>query len=172
MALMIGGLGGCSILGSALNPPEVVSNVDLAKYVGTWYEIARYPTSFQSDCVNSTAEYTAKDDGTVGVVNTCLGADGSVISTIEGSARIPDPATSAKLVVTFPSVPVPAGYWVVDLDPEYKYAVVSGPFRLTLFILSRTPTLEPSTLEGILGRLVDQGYDPAKLIYDKPVIVP
>ncbi|MGB9623607.1 MAG: lipocalin family protein [Phycisphaerae bacterium] len=157
----------------ALYPPlDVVESVDLRQYAGKWYEIARYPTFFQTACVSSTAEYTARTDGTIGVLNTCLAADGSVVSTIEGSARVVDPTTNARLVVTFPGVPFPGDYWIIDLGPDYEYAVVSDPLRLTLFILSRTPALDQATLDGILSRLVDKGYDPARLVYDAPVAVP
>jgi apolipoprotein D and lipocalin family protein len=166
------GLGSILVIGAALQPPAVVPYVDLTRYVGFWYEIARYPTSFQADCASSRANYTALPDGTIGVLNTCLAADGTVVSTIEGSASVADPTTNAKLTVSFPGVPFPAPYWIIDLDPNYQYAVVSDPVRLTLFILSRTPTLAPATLDGILSRLVDQGYDPARLVYDTPVTVP
>ncbi len=170
LSLAIGGC--CGLIGSVLQPPEVVPFVDLGRYVGKWYEIARYPTSFQADCASSTADYTARPDGSIGVLNTCLAADGSLVSTIEGSATVADPTTNAKLTVTFPSVPFPAPYWIIDLGQDYDYAVVSDPFRQTLFILSRTPTLDQPTLDGILGRLVEQGYDPARLFYDTPVTVP
>ena len=157
----------------AFSPPlDVVESVDLTQYAGKWYEIARYPTFFQAACVSSTADYAARTDGTIGVLNTCLAADGSLVSTIEGSARVVDPTTNAKLVVTFPGVPFPGDYWIIDLGPNYEYAVVSDPLRLTLFILSRTPTLDQATLDGILSRLVGQGYDPARLVYDTPVAVP
>ena len=170
LALAVGGC--CCVAHCLFQPPTVVPYVDLTRYVGKWYEIARYPTSFQADCASSTADYTAQPDGTIGVFNTCLAADGSVVSTIEGSASVVDPTTNAKLTVTFPSVPFPADYWIIDLGQEYEYAVVSDPLRLTLFILSRTPTLDQPTLDGILSRLVDQGYDPARLFYDTPVTVP
>jgi len=166
------GIGSFLAIGAALQAPSVVPYVDLTRYVGFWYEIAHYPTSFQADCSSSTADYTARPDGTIGVLNTCLAADGSVVSTIEGSANVADPTTNAKLTVTFPGVPFPAPYWIIDLGPDYEYAVVSDPIRLTLFILSRTPTLDQATLDGILSRLVDQGYDPARLVYDTPVTVP
>ena len=167
LALTVGGC--CGVCVSLLQPPTVVSYVDLTRYVGRWYEIARYPTSFQADCVSSTADYTARPDGTIGVFNTCLAADGSVVSTIEGSASVVDPKTNAKLTVTFPGVPFPADYWIIDLGQDYEYAVVSDPLRLTLFILSRTPTLDQPALDAILSRLGDQGYDPARLIYDTPL---
>lgn len=173
LGLMLAALGGgCGIIGSVLNPPTVVSTVDLTQYVGKWYEIARYPTSFEANCGSATAEYTVEPDGTIKVFNTCLATDGTVVSTITGSAKVVDKTTNAKLVVTFPNVPIPAPYWIIDLDPNYQYAAVSDPFRLTLFILSRTPTLDSATLDGILTRLADQGYDQTKLFYDAPVAAP
>ena len=155
--------------GAFYPPLDVVESVDLTRYTGKWYEIARYPTFFQADCVSSTAEYTARDNGTIGVFNTCLAADGTTVSTIEGVAEVVDPSTNAKLVVSFPNVPIPGSYWIIDLDAAYQYAVVGDPYRSTLFILSRTPTLDQTTLDGILNRLPSQGYDPERLIYDAPV---
>lgn len=163
---------GCGVIGSLLDPPNVVSSVDLTRYVGKWYEIARYPTPFQEGCASSTADYAAKPDGTINVFNTCLGTDGSIVSTIEGTATVVDSTTNAKLTVTFPGVPFPGGYWIIDLGADYEYAVVGDPARFTLFILSRTPTLEQSVLDGILSRLPAQGYDPERLIYDVPVQTP
>jgi apolipoprotein D and lipocalin family protein len=155
---------------AALFPPlDVVESVDLTQYTGKWYEIARYPTFFQAACVSSTAEYTARADGKIGVFNTCLAADGSTVSTIEGVAEVVDPSTNAKLVVSFPNVPIPGPYWIIYLDAAYQYAVVGDPYRSTLFILSRTPTLDQTTLDSILNRLPSQGYDPGRLIYDAPV---
>ena len=170
LALMVGGC--CGIICSVVHPPVVVAHVDLARYVGKWYEIARYPTPFQSGCASSTADYTANEDGTIGVFNTCLAADGSVVSTIEGSARVIDSSTNAKLKVAFPTVPFPADYWIIQLGENYEYAVVGEPARSNLFILSRTPTLDQDTLNAILAQPTDQGYDPARLIYDTPIAVP
>lgn len=158
--------------GAFYPPLDVVQSVDLTRYAGKWYEIARYPTFFQAACASSTAEYTARDDGTIGVFNTCLAADGTTVSTIEGVAEVVDPSSNAKLVVSFPGVPFPGSYWIVDLDAAYQYAVVGDPFRATLFILSRTPTLDQTTLDGILNRLPAQGYDPGRLVYDVPVNTP
>lgn len=163
---------GCAPLVSVLEPPTVVPAVDLNRYLGKWYEIAHYPTFFQAGCDSSVAEYSLRDDGAINVFNSCLAADGAVISTITGTATVVDSTTNAKLVVRFPSAPFPGPYWIIDLGENYEYAVVGDPARLTLFILSRTPTLDQTTLDGILSRLLDQGYDPARLIYDTPVVVP
>jgi apolipoprotein D and lipocalin family protein len=160
---------GCGPVASVLDPPVVVAQVDLNRYLGKWYEIAHYPTFFQAGCASSIAEYSLNEDGTVGVFNSCLAGDGSIVDTIQGSARVIDPVTNAKLVVSFPVAPFPGPYWIIDLGEGYEYAVVGDPTRLSLFILSRTPTLDQDVLDGILSRLVEQGYDPSRLIYDTPV---
>lgn len=172
LALVLAASTGCAPIASVLDPPVVVQSVDLDRYLGTWYEIAHYPTFFQGGCASSVAEYSLRDDGTIRVFNRCLDADGNQVDSIEGTARVVDPATNAKLVVTFPSAPFPGPYWIIDLDENYTYAVVSDPARLTLFILSRAPTLDSATLDGILDRLVTQGFEPDRLIYDAPVVVP
>ena len=164
---------GCGMgLLDASNPLETVEYVNVERYAGKWYEIGRYPNFFQSDCASSTAEYTANLDGTIGVFNTCLDADGSVNSTIQGTARVADSSTNAKLKVTFPGIPFSADYWIIQLGANYEYAVVGEPTRTNLFILSRTPTLDDETLNAILTELVNRGYDPARLIYDKVVAAP
>ena len=165
-------LTGCGVPIGGGAPLEVVERVDVERYTGKWYEIARYPNWFQSSCASSTADYAANDDGTIRVFNTCLAADGGVNSTIQGTARVADPSTNAKLKVTFPGIPFPADYWIVQLGANYEYAVVGEPTRTNLFILSRTPTLDEDTLNAILTELVNQGYDPARLIYDKVLAVP
>jgi apolipoprotein D and lipocalin family protein len=167
--LILTPLAGCALVGSVLDPPSVVPAVDLDRYTGKWYEIARYPTFFQADCAGATAEYTARPDGSIGVFNTCLAADGSIVSTIEGTATVTDPTTNAKLAVRFPIAPFPGPYWIIELGPDYDYAVVGDPTRNSLFILSRTPTLDPAVLDGILSRLPGHGYDPEQLIYDSYV---
>ena len=173
VATSLSSLCGCgSLLEAVLPPLDTVSNVDLNRYTGKWYEIAHYPTFFQAGCASSTAEYTANADGSIGVFNTCLAADGSVNSTIQGTARVVDTTTNAKLKVTFPGIPFEGNYWIIQLGEDYEYAVVGEPTRSTLFILSRTPTLDQGTLDAILAELPDQGYDPEALIYDTPVTAP
>ncbi|HRX84109.1 MAG TPA: lipocalin family protein [Phycisphaerae bacterium] len=164
---------GCGFIGADNQPPlDTVARVEVDRYTGKWYEIAHYPNWFQASCASSTAEYTANADGTIEVFNTCLAADGSEVSTIRGTARVVDPATNAKLTVSFPFIPFPGDYWIIQLGDDYEYAVVGEPRRSTLFILSRTPTLDADTLDGILTRLTEQGYDPERLVYDTPVMVP
>ena len=163
-ALVLGGIaaavGGCGI---GLAPLEVVDNVDLEQYAGRWYEIARYPNSFERNCVGVTADYSLRDDGKVGVVNTCYESslDGDV-RTIEGTARVADPSTNAKLKVRF-FLFFDGDYWITELGDNYEYAVVGEPSRRFLWILSRTPQMDQELYEGILERLPDKGYDPSQL---------
>ncbi len=144
-------------------PLQTVERVDLKRYAGTWYEIATIPMSFQKGCTGVTATYTLRSDGDVDVVNTCRKerVDGE-LKTAKGKAWSVDPS-NAKLEVRF-FWPFHGSYWVIDLDPDYGWAVVGHPSREYLWILSRTPTMDPAVYDGILGRLRAQGYDTGKLV--------
>lgn len=143
---------------------RVVSSVDLQKYTGVWYEIARYPHRFQKDCYGSTATYTLRDDGKIQVLNECRkgGPDGERI-TAEGTARVVDNATNAKLKVSF-LWPFSGDYWIIDLGEQYEFAVIGHPKRKYLWILSRTKEMKDDVYTGILERLEKQQYDTIKLI--------
>jgi apolipoprotein D and lipocalin family protein len=158
-AAMIG-LGGC---GAVYPPLDTVDNVELGRYTGRWYEIARYPNSFETGCMGVTADYALREDGRISVVNTCVegSLDGNV-RLIEGVARVVDRTTNAKLAVTF-FPPFEGDYWILELGEDYEYAVVGDPSRRFLWILSREPTLDEVLYEDILGRLPEKGYDPDRL---------
>lgn len=148
--------------------PQTVPYVDLTRYVGLWYEIASYEVFFNRGLVGVTAEYALLPNGKISVKNRGFqdSLDGPEDS-IEGTARVVDSLTNAKLAVRF-NQPFGAlfegDYWIVDLDTEnYDWAVVSDPTRFTLFILSRTPQLDDETLQPILERLAEQGFDLDKL---------
>jgi apolipoprotein D and lipocalin family protein len=165
---------GCAGSSKADEPSPVtpVENVDLQRYAGKWYEIARLPNKFQRKCEsNTTAEYSLLPDGKIRVVNSCRKADGTYTEA-EGIARKEDPdGTNARLKVRFaPSwlgwLPFVWGtYWVIDLASDYSYAVVGEPSRKYLWILSRTPEMSEDIREPILARLKTMGYDTEKLIY-------
>ncbi len=166
--VLTGGLGllpaGCNY--EAFFPPlPVAESVNLDRFVGRWYEIAKYPNFFQQQCYGATtAEYALRPDGSVSVVNTCReGSLDGPESRIEGYATVSDPATNAKLTVVF-FPPFGAPYWIIDLDEDYQWAVVGEPSRSTLWILSRTPTLDAAVYDDILSRLPDKGYDPTRLV--------
>lgn len=137
---------------------DAVPDVELERYLGTWYEIASYPQRFQEGCTSTTATYTLRSDGEINVLNKCRkgGLDGPE-DVAEGRARVVDRTTNAKLEVSFFG-PFWGDYWIIDLGPDYEYAVVGHPSRDYLWILSRTPTLDETTYDGILSRLEQKGY--------------
>ncbi len=154
------GIAGCAH--APAGPPlRTVDRVDLARYAGTWYEIAAIPQRFQKGCVATTATYTLRPDGEVDVLNRCRRdrLDGEERSA-KGRAWVVDPAAQAKLKVSF-FWPFRGDYWIVDLDPDYRWAVVGHPDRTYGWILSRTPRLDEPVVAGILERLRAQGYDTA-----------
>lgn len=149
--------------------PAVVPHVDIKRYAGRWYEVARMPMFFQRHCAgNTTAEYTPLPSGELKVLNQC-DADNSMDPLVaEGRARVEDTATNAKLRVTFAHFfggwryLFGGDYWVIDLDPAYQWAVVGHPSHRYGWILSRRPGLPLETLRKITERLEVQGYDPCK----------
>ncbi|MBN1336844.1 MAG: lipocalin family protein [Deltaproteobacteria bacterium] len=142
---------------------EVVPYVDVQRYIGTWYEIAAIPQSFQRGCTASTATYTLQDDGTLKVLNQCRkgGLDGKV-KVANGRAWIVDPSTNAKLKVSF-FWPFSGDYWIIDLAPDYTWAVVGHPSRDYLWILARQPRMDPTLYQTLLGRLGGVGYDTGRV---------
>lgn len=150
-------------------PVKTISSLDVQRYLGAWYEIAKYPNWFQRKCAGNTkAVYSARSDGTLKVLNSCVNADGQV-SEAEGAARQIGAKDSPKLEVRFAPVwlsfiPMVWGdYWVIDLDPQYQVAVVSDPRREYLWILSRTPQLDKKVYEDTLVRIQAQQFDVRKL---------
>jgi apolipoprotein D and lipocalin family protein len=139
--------------------PEVVSQLDVNRYLGKWYEVASTKPFFQANCVCVTAEYDLLPDGDIAVTNTCRkGSPDGEVDIAEGTASATN--NSAKLNVSFGGFSLPfANYWVVDLAEDYSYAVVSTPFRQPIWILSRTPKLDPMVLEGIYTRLDEGGFN-------------
>ena len=150
-------------------PVKTIPSLDVPRYLGTWYEIAKFPNWFQKKCVSNTqAVYSLRPDGNLKVLNSCKQADGA-ISQAEGLARQIGAKDSPKLEVRFAPawlafLPMVWGdYWVIDLDPQYQVAVVSDPKREYLWILSRTPNMDKRTYEELLSRLQAQQFDIRKL---------
>jgi apolipoprotein D and lipocalin family protein len=149
----------------AQTPVASVPQVDLARYVGKWHEIASFPMFFQRKCVgNTTAEYARNSDGSVAVTNRCDTADGSTQA--QGKATVVDGTGNAQLKVSF-FWPFRADYWVIGLDPDYRWAVVGNPNRNYLWVLSRTPTLPPELLDAALLSAKTQGFDLSQLKYTR-----
>ena len=148
---------------SQTSPPKTVKHVDLKKYVGLWYEIARMPNSFQDHCVKGViAKYTLNEDGEIYVVNSCINEDGEV-DDADGIVRVVDTKTNAKLEVSFVSFlgwrPFWGDYWIIGLDENYQWAIVGTPDREYGWVLSRTTHIDQKTLDEIYMILKDQGYN-------------
>ena len=149
---------------------STVASVDLSRYAGTWYEIARLPMWFQRHCVYSKAIYSSRPDGLVGVHNECVTESGG-IEQAEGVATVVDPKTNARLAVVFDNwfarlfgSSRDGNYWILDLDPEYRTAMVGTPDRRYLWILSRTPQLKDSIYQRLVERARQLGYPVSDLI--------
>lgn len=145
-------------------PPATVDWVDLDRYQGLWYEVARIPNRFQDHCVASTtARYRLRPDGRLSVLNRCLTGNGDW-DQAQGIARVIDPTSNARLEVSFVSLLgwqlFWGDYWILELAPDYSHAVIGTPERDYGWILSRTPHLSASTRAAIDQRLREQGYDP------------
>jgi apolipoprotein D and lipocalin family protein len=146
-----------------------IAALDVPRYMGTWYEIAKFPNRFQAKCVaNTRARYLAQTDGSVQVLNSCITADGSTIDAL-GLAKQVGAATSPKLEVRFAPawlswLPMVWGdYWVIDLDADYQLAAVSDAKREYLWVLSRTPQTNAKAYDALLERLKAQHFDVKKL---------
>ncbi len=150
-----------------------VPSVDLKRYLGKWYEIARFPNSFQKKCIaNATAEYRARADGDIDVINRCK-VEGGVLDQADGLARVLKGSAggnNAKLQVRFAPAwlawfPLVWGdYWIIDLDPDYAIATVGTPSRDYLWILSRKPALSTAEYEAAVNNATKQGFDTSKLV--------
>ena len=139
-----------------------VSRVDLSRYAGIWFEIAKIPNRFQKQCARDTlAQYTLRPDGRIDVVNQCIKRNGSV-DQARGIAKVVDAETGAKLKVSLVSLlgwrPFWGDYWIVGLDPNYRWAVVGAPNRKYGWILARSKTLDANSLETIGAIIERNGY--------------
>lgn len=144
-----------------------VSMVDLERYQGRWYEIARLPNRFEKNCEGVTADYTLKEDGGISVINTCRkGATDGPANAAKGRARIVDTATNAKLKVSFFG-PFWGDYWILDLAPDYSLALIGEPSGRYLWILSRRPIIPEAVKQDALAKLKSYGYDINALYFTK-----
>jgi apolipoprotein D and lipocalin family protein len=154
---------------ATLSALATIAALDVPRYMGTWYEIAKFPNRFQAKCVaNTRAQYLAQTDGSLQVLNSCTTADGSTIDAL-GKAIQVGAATSPKLQVRFAPawlswLPMVWGdYWVIDLDADYQLAAVSDAKREYLWVLSRTPQVNAKAYDALLDRLKAQHFDVKKL---------
>ena len=164
------GLVSCSSTTAGAAAPVTAALVDLGRYAGRWYEIARLPTRFQKATESAVAEYLANADGTLSVRNVAIRPDGSQRE-IRGSAKVLNPPANTKLAVRFstwfgPLIPVPkeGNYWILYLDEEYQEALVGTPNRKYLWLLARTPTLPEPRYAALVARAGELGFDISRLL--------
>ncbi len=152
-------------------PLRVVPSIDPERYAGTWYEVARLPNRFQKKCAGDVAAtYTVRSDGGLDVLNRCRKADGQLTS-VKGRARVADRrGPNSKLEVRFAPaflsfLPFVWGdYQIIDLAPDYSYALVGEPGRKYLWVLSRTPRMDEAAYGRALARATEEGFDVSRLI--------
>ena len=160
------------LMGLAQAAPQVrtVPKVDLDRYLGQWFEVARYPNRFQRACAGDVAAvYARRTDGRIDVTNRCREADGNT-KEAQGVARIVDTASNARLKVRFAPaflsfIPAVWGdYWVVGLASDYSWAVVGSPDRQYLWVLSRTKVLAMPQYDAAIAAARASGFDTSKLV--------
>jgi apolipoprotein D and lipocalin family protein len=155
---------------SAQNELTTVPFVEVERYMGRWYEIARFPQSFQRKCGATIAEYKLRSDGRVDVTNSCQRIDRpGKIQDAKAIARVVDTESNSKLSVSFVPLLRQFGffggdYWILELGDNYEYAVVGSPNRNTLWFLSRTPSMNPALYAELLERVRLQGFDVDRLV--------
>lgn len=142
---------------------KTVDYVDVEKYMGTWFEIAKFPQRFEKGLVGVTANYALLPNGKVRVLNRGYKGDfNGKLKTAKGKAWIVDTATNAKLKVSF-FWPFAGNYWILELGKNYEYVVVGDESRKYLWILSRTPHMDEAVYNELLKRVQDKGFDISKL---------
>lgn len=160
-----------AVMGQTDKPLTTVKYVDLKKYAGTWYEIARIPNSFQDHCIKNTmAKYILDEKGKIKVINSCIDEDGE-IDDVEGVAKVVDKTSNSKLEVSFVSFlgirPFWGDYWIIGLGKDYDYAVIGSPGRKYGWILSRTKILNEEQINEVKLILKNNGYDFRKFATSK-----
>jgi len=144
--------------------PSVVSTVDLNRYKGVWYEIARLPNFFERKLKCTSATYTLRDDGKITVLNKGnYLTDPQKSTSSRGVAWIPDKNSPAKLKVQF-FWPFSGDYWIMELDKDYRYVLVGDPAHKYLWILAREKKMDELTYNMLLSRAVENGYDVKSII--------
>jgi apolipoprotein D and lipocalin family protein len=156
---------GSAPLGCSTEPSlDVAQNVDLSRFQGKWYEIARLPRTTQTDCHGTTAFYTQNPNGTLSLVNQCnVGGPLGPLNTVSMTATVTNPAEPAKLALSVGGFS--GDYWILEVGPSYEYAVVGHPSREYLWILSRTATLDAITMQGVVARAASNEFDTSRLEY-------
>jgi apolipoprotein D and lipocalin family protein len=141
---------------------QTVAHVDVSRYATTWYKIAGNPLFFEANCVCAIQKFSPGQNGAVNVTNSCnMTTPAGELRSISGTATSEDPSTNARFSVDF-GLPQKGEYWIIGLDSDYRYAVVSDPSEKSLYILSSTPTLDPALYNEAL-MIAQKQVDTSKL---------
>ena len=172
ISLLLVGLSG--VYPANNSKPQTVAEVDLNRYTGLWYEIAKIPNRFQKKCFrDTTAEYTLRPDGRIDVINRCIKKSGQEV-VARGIGKIADSATNSKLKVSFVRVLgiqlFWGDYWIIGLEKNYRYAVVGDPQRKYGWILGRESSLSSEAWQTIEQILIEQGYNPKRFVRTKHTV--
>jgi len=168
--MLLGFIISCSAINAHNLPLDTVNHVEVDRYLGKWYEVARFDQTFQKGCTAVEANYSLRKDGDLKVVNTCrLDTPTGELKIAEGRAWIKDKNTNAKLKVQFflkdIKLSIFAGdYWILELDQDYQYVIIGEPSRKYLWILSRTKNMDPRLYEDLVRKAKDLNFDVSKLI--------
>lgn len=143
---------------------EVADAVDLKKYAGDWYEIARFPAYFEKNCYNTKAHYALNENGTLSITNTCnrRNAKGRLRKST-ATAYVTDPGRNAKLKLKFFGGLVTGDYEIIEVDDEYRYAMVGTADRKYLWIISRTPALSGVYITDLIKKARSLGFETENL---------
>jgi len=165
--LMIGGgwiIAACSRPVGNPRVPDPAKPVDLSRYIGRWYEIARYDNSFERNCEGVTADYSLRGDGIIRVLNTCrMGSPEGRSRAAEGKAKIVPGSRNAKFKVSFFGPMFVGDYWVLDHDDDYSWSIVGEPTGKYLWLLCREAMPDNTVKSTLLRRAGEIGYNVAML---------
>jgi apolipoprotein D and lipocalin family protein len=168
LAVLLGaglGIAPLAVTGCGSDAPlPVASDVDLTRFQGAWYEIAKLPRPTQTDCYGTVAYYQRVATDAMHLVNEChVGGPTGPLKTVNMDAKVGDPAVPAKLALDIGGFY--GDYWILEVGKDYEYAVVGHPSRDYLWILARTPTVDTSTMQGVVDRAASAGFDTSRLEY-------
>ena len=170
LALLVSGITIWTPPVKAQAPLPTVSAIDLNRYAGRWFEIARLPMWFERNCLDDiSATYTVRPDARIDVVNRCRTEKGPISA--QGIAEVPNPAHPGQLRVRFAPdwlawLPAVWGdYWIIELDPEYRWVMVGAPSRDYLWILARSPQLDPTIVSRLKQSATALGFDVSPMIH-------
>lgn len=145
---------------AAVPPVETAKDVDLARFMGTWYEVAVIPNGPQKGCADTVVHYRLHGEG-FELLNTCW--KGEKYKPYHGKAKPVEAGSKSKFYARFFMI-LGADYWILDVDPQYRWASVGNPDRDRLWIISRTPTLEAAAYDALVARAKAQGFPVEKLV--------